>query len=136
MIDNVLYTHIFTTVTQTGGFVYGSAEGLKPPYIIMNKVSDPEESTRLCETQGEIGEAIFQFSAYSGGATATNPMAHVQYLQAFKEQIKNILGTIGTTETFIIESNRTTGVRLMSDGANSGNVWGAMFETTVKWRKG
>jgi hypothetical protein len=135
MFSTVLYSHLYDNLTHTGGFVYGSAEAINPPYIIMRKITDPEQPVIFCETQGNAGKAMFQFSGYTGGGSAANALSNEQYLEAFKAQVKNIRGTIGTTEKYLIDVNITTGVRLLSDGLNELNVWGAMFETTFHWKK-
>lgn len=131
MIDSVLYNHIRTNITYTGSFVYGSAEQRTAPYIIMYKVSDAERPVTNCDIQGEVGEAVFQFSAYTG----ENAIKTVEFLQAFKEQVKTIIGVIGTTEQYRIDSNYAEGVKILSDGSNSLNVWGAFFDTTIRWVK-
>jgi hypothetical protein len=99
----------------------------------MFKVSDLERPESFCDNQGETGEATFQFSGYTGGNT--NALSNVLSLQDFKEQVKDIIGIIGTTEQYVITANTTNSVRLLRDGESSLNVWGAFFETTIKWKK-
>jgi hypothetical protein len=64
---------------------------------------------------------------------AGNAATTKEYLNNFKEKVKNILGTIGTVDQRKIYYNKTEGVRVLGDG--SGQIWGAMFETTIYWIK-
>jgi len=135
MIDQILYEHIKNNLTITGGFEYGSGEGLTAPYIIMTKVTDPERQEVQCQKQGEAGRAIFQFSGYLGGSNgdAANASSTIVYLNDFKEQVKNIIGEIGTTTKVRINNNITEGVLLLNDGQAENLAWGAIFETTLWW---
>lgn len=139
MIDQVLYDYILTNFTFTGDFVFGSAEGSDPPYIVMLKVTDLERPEVLCESQGDSGRALFQFSAYAGGAeqtAATNAAETVVYLEAFKNQMKLLKGNIGTSpDDYHIWENKTGGVRLLGEGASTTGIWGAFFELEIWWRK-
>lgn len=139
MIDQELYDHIRTNFIYTGEFVFGSAEGVEPPYIVMIKVTDLERPEVLCETQGESGRALFQFSAYMGGAeqtAATNAAQTVLYLEAFKNQMQGLKGDIGSApDDYHIWENQTGGVRLLGEGVSTTGIWGAFFESEIWWRK-
>jgi len=118
-------------LTYTGAFKYGSAEGQTAPYIVMVKVDDPERPDTLCVEHGEQGQALFQFSGYTEGG----PGAIMEYLNDFKEQVKNIKGVVGTAPDQIeVWYNNTGGVRLIGQGANTLNIWGVLFETELYWR--
>ena len=130
-VDRILYEYIRDNLVYAGDFRYGSAEGSSVPYIIMYKVTDPERPDTLCVEQGEQGQAMFQFSAYTEGG----PGYMVEYLNDFKEQVKAIIGEVGTGADVVeIWYNNTGGVRLLSDGASEETIWGAFFETEIYWR--
>lgn len=139
MIDKELYNHILNNFTIVGNFVYGSAEGFDPPYIVLFKVFDPERPEVLCESQGDSGRALFQFSAWTGGANssiASNAAETVEYLEAIKTQMQVLKGDIGASPTdYHIWENQTGGVRLLGEGTNSLGIWGAFFESEIWWRK-
>ena len=129
-LDQILTNYIKANLTYTGTFVYGSAEGTTAPYIVLTKVSDLEQPEVLCDTQGDSGRALFQFSAYTEGG----PGFMVEYLNDFKEQVKNIRGVIGSAPDEVrINNNITNGVSLIGDGASTQGVWGAIFETELWW---
>ena len=134
MIDQVLFEYIRDSLTYTGTIKYGSAEGITPPYIVMTKITDPERPVTLCYTQGESGEALFQFSAYMGGSAgdASNGPETILYLDELKEQVKLIGGEITSSGmTYRVWGNITSGVTLL--GTQVLETWGAMFETQIKW---
>ncbi len=139
MIDVELYNHVLNNFSLTGAFVYGSAEGETSPYIVMFKVEDLERPEVLCESQGESGRALFQYSAYTGGAassTASNAAETVVFLEAFKTQLQSLKGDIGSSPNdYHIWENKTGGVKLLGEGVNSLDIWGAMIESEIWWRK-
>ncbi len=139
MIDKALYNHILNNFTLTGDFVFGSAEGSTPPYIVMFKVEDLERPEVLCEDQGESGRAIFQFSAYGGGVNsgaASNAATTIEFLEAFKIQLQALKGNIGSSpDNYHIWENQTGGVRILGEGNNSLSIWGAFCESQIWWRK-
>jgi len=129
--DQIIYTHIKDNLTYTGAFRYGNAKGSEAPYIIMLKVADLETPDTLCVDYGDQGEALFQFSAYTEGGT----LAIQEYLQAFKIQVADLKGTLGAGANLLqIWYNETGGVRLLNDGQSTEVIWGAIFETTLRWR--
>lgn len=140
MFDTVLYTHvktnIFTAYAFEGSFIEGSANKLKPPYIIMNKIDDQEQPQTMCQNQGNTGSALIQFSAYCGYTqTGKNSLKTKEYLNSFKEYFKNLRGIIGTTEQYRINYNFTSGVTALSDGVSSLETWGAIFQASIRWEK-
>jgi hypothetical protein len=137
MIDETFFEYIRDNLSLAGTFHYGSARGATPPYYILNKISDPERPVVLCEDQGDTGQALFQFSAYAGGeGTVSNAANHIVFLEALKIQVNQIRGVIGTSpDDYTIWFNNTGGVRLLGNGTNILDVWGAMFETTIWWKK-
>lgn len=129
--DQILYTHIKTNISYTGTFRYGNAKGSTAPYIIMLKVSDPEEADTLCKEPGEQGEALIQYSGYTEGGT----LALLEYLNDFKDLVKGIKGEIGTgSDKIEIWYNTTNAARLLNSGQATETIWGAMFEMTIRWR--
>jgi hypothetical protein len=136
MIDEALYKYLTTDLSITNLY-YGSAENRTPPYTVMLKVNDPEVRVTLCDTQGEAGEALFQFSGYTGGeGAAADASSTVVYLETIKAQVKDVKGIIGTNPNdYRIWYNQTSGVRLINDGNNSLQRWGAIFETLIRWEK-
>jgi hypothetical protein len=139
MIDATLYNHIIDNFTYTGEFKFGSAEGAKPPYIIQLKVADLERPETLCESQGDSGRALFQFSAY-GGSNDTDPVMKaydlVGYLEGFKNQMQSLKGNIGVNpDDYKIWENQTGSVRPLGEGVNSLGTWGAFFQSFIWWEK-
>ena len=125
MIDQVLFEHIESTLTQFT-FRYGSAENTEYPFVVVRKISDLERSTTLCKNQGECGKALFQFSCYTGSNSAESLI----YANSVKKEIAKILGVLGTTN---INANETKGAVILNNGDNTNLIWSAIFETTLSW---
>lgn len=136
MIDEILYTHIKTSLSVPNLY-YGGADGVTPPYYIMFKVSDNEEKAVLCDGRNEAGEALLQFTGWVGGeGVASSASKTLVYVEGLKIKVKGIMGDIGTTPNdYRIWANDTTGVRIISEGENILQRWGAIFETTIRWEK-
>lgn len=136
MIDVEFFRYLTVDLSITNLF-YGSAESATPPYAVMFKVNDPERRITLCDVQGGAGEALFQFSGYAGGeGIAADGLSTVQYLETIKDQVKDVKGVIGTSPNdYRIWHNQTGGVRIINDGFNSLQRWGAIFETLIRWEK-
>lgn len=132
MLDNVLQEHIENTITFTGTLYNEEAptEAVKP-YYVMNKISDPERPVYLCEDQGEAGDARFQFTLYADETTGYTKIL----MQAFKEQVKNIKGVIGTTEKYRIWQNITGGVIAPGEADSTTNTRAALFDIKIQWDK-
>jgi hypothetical protein len=142
MISLAIEEHIkqnfnFTGFLEGVGFNYGSGEGMTEPYIIMFKVNDPERPITLCNEQGDSGEALFQFNGYSGGVYSASNAAHTeQILEEMKNQVKNLKGAISTSfGDYRIQRNQTEGVRLISEGQEEAQTWGAFFESILVWER-
>lgn len=138
MIDRQLHLHLKINKSYTNLY-YGSAEHITPPYYVMRKISDPEESTTLCDISKETGKALFQFSCFVGGeGVASDPSQALLYLNILKNDVKSLKGLLlvtGKSEQYKIWYNSTTGCTLISDGENSLQRWGAIFETILYWEK-
>jgi hypothetical protein len=136
MIDEALYKYLTVDLSITNLY-YGSANNRTPPYTVMFKVNDPEVRVTLCDTQGNSGEALFQFSGYGGGeGPAADASSVVASLEVIKNQVKGVKGIIGTSPNdYRIWYNQTSGVRLINDGNNILQRWGALFETLIRWDK-
>lgn len=135
MIDKIFYRYIRTNCPPAGEFHFGSAEGAIPPYVVMVKISDPEQKEILCYGQGECGRALFQFSAYVGGSngTAGDAGTAVDYLQDLKKNVARIKGVIGVhPDSVRIWQNVTSGVKLIGIGDGI-QAWSAIFETEIRW---
>lgn len=138
MIDIALYDYIYDNLTLTTDFKLGDAGGSVAPYIVMFKVNDPERPETVCEKQGDSGRALFQFSGYAGGTDGEGANAYetITILEALKVQVANIRGDLGTApDDYNIWQNITGGVRLLNDGGQTLQTWGAFFECNIWWKK-
>ena len=125
MIDQEFFDYLETNLTDYV-FKYGSAENTDYPFVVVRKISDMEIADSLCKDQGDSGDALFQFSCYTGLSSAESLI----YADKVKVEVAKILAKLTTIQIY---SNRTTGATIMSDGLNTNLIWSAMFETTIRW---
>ena len=139
MFELVLYNHIKDNFTIVGEFKYTSGNGANKPYIIQLKVTDPERPVVLCDAQGDVGQALFQFTGTGDSISSNPPMGAAQvaqHVEDFKNQLKLLIGVIGVTPNhYFIWNNITEGVRSLGEGENSTSISSAFFESTLWWNK-
>ena len=139
MLDDIFFKYIKDNLSGFGTAIkYGSAENITAPYTVMNKVSDPENKIVLCNSQGESGQALFQFVRYTGGnkAPASNSIKTVKDHDAFKVIINAMAREIGTSpNAYRLIGLRCTGARGFDGGGQSLMGWSAIFECSFMWEK-
>ena len=131
--SRALFNHVKTLMTGAGiteGLAYGTAEGFAPPYYVMLKVSDPEQSSVLCELQNTAGDAQYQFSYVSERTAA--------FAEITLDVLKNLLGDIYgdivyDSTTYSVWNNVTSGVTPL--GGSLLNTWDAIVTTTLSWSR-
>lgn len=131
--SRALYNHVTTLMTGariTQPLAFGTAEGNAPPYYVMLKVSDPEQSSVLCELQNTAGEAQYQFSYVSQGTAGQAEIT----LDVLKDLLGDVFGNIVYDSTiYSVWNNVTSGVTPL--GGSSLNTWDAIFTTTLSWSR-
>jgi len=108
--------------------LYGIQKGTAAPFYVMQKISDAERPESVCESQGQSGRALFQFTVASRGTAGSTEAL----LEDLKDVVADIIGDfVYNGTTYNIWNNVTTGV--VSLGGASLDTWDAEFETTIWW---
>jgi hypothetical protein len=137
-IDQAIFEHCTQLLSDNeidATLAYSNAKGIKPPYIVMNKIADPEDRVTLQEAENSSGVAEFQFSAWKGGESDASET--LLLLDPVKMLVVGIRGIIGTApDQFCIDFVAAGGCIEVNDGAMvNAQYFGSVFRAKILWHK-
>jgi len=137
-IDQAIFEHctqLFSDNEIDATLAYSNAKGIQAPYIVMNKIDDPEDRVTLQEAENSSGTAEFQFSAWKGDESDASET--LLLLDPVKLLVVSIKGLIGTSpDQFCIDHVSAGGCVEVNDGAVvNAQYFGSVFRAKILWHK-